>query len=200
MLEHYEEISAHFLDIMFPALARLNYPDEKKMQEKLKKEFTDKQTDMAQYLRFACKTDKLYEAMVNEYKRNFNRLLQGQFTSIEEHIEVYPRGLQLSVVDEQMAIVILVRVLLKAYAAGIKASKTAKRSFNQVSIYRMLLLNTQLLMNDSSFKSEEEDLMALFKEACGNEENLNVLFNSLDETYKELVKEDGIIAGDEQSN
>ena len=99
-----------------------------------------------------------------------------------------------------MAIVILVRVLLKAYAAGIKASKTAKRSFNQVSIYRMLLLNTQLLMNDSSFKSEEEDLMALFKEACGNEENLNVLFNSLDETYKELVKEDGIIAGDEQSN
>jgi len=37
MLEHYEEISAHFLDIMFPALARLNYPDEKKMQEKLKK-------------------------------------------------------------------------------------------------------------------------------------------------------------------
>ena len=174
MLEHYEEISAHFLDIMFPALARLNYPDEKKMQEKLKKEFTDKQADMAQYLRFACKTDKLYEAMVNEYKRNFNRLLQGQFT--------------------------LVRVLLKAYAAGIKASKTAKRSFNQVSIYRMLLLNTQLLMNDSSFKSEEEDLMALFKEACGNEANLNVLFNSLDETYKELVKEDGIIAGDEQSN
>ena len=200
MLEHYEEISAHFLDIMFPALARLNYSDEKKMQEKLKKEFTDKQADMAQYLRFACKTDKLYEAMVNEYKRNFNRLLQGQFTSIEEHIEVYPRGLQLSVVDEQMAIVILVRVLLKAYAAGIKASKTAKRSFNQVSIYRMLLLNTQLLMNDSSFKSEEEDLMALFKEACGNEANLNVLFNSLDETYKELVKEDGIIAGDEQSN
>ena len=65
MLEHYEEISAHFLDIMFPALARLNYPDEKKMQEKLKKEFTDKQADMAQYLRFACKTDKLYEAMVN---------------------------------------------------------------------------------------------------------------------------------------
>ena len=200
MLEHYEEISTYFLDIMFPALARLNYPDEKKMQEKLQKEFTDKQADMAQYLRFACKTDKLYEAMVNEYKRNFNRLLQGHFTSIEEHIEAYPRGLQLSVIDEQMAIVILVRVLLKAYAAGIKASKTAKRSFNQVSIYRVLLLNTQLLMNEGAFKSEEEDLMVLFKEACGSENNLNVLFNALDETYKELASEDEIITSDEQAN
>ena len=200
MLKHYEEISSHFLDILFPALARLNYADDGKMQTKLQETFQNKQPDMTEYLRFACKTDRLYEAMVTEYKRNFNMLLQGQFTTIPEHFEAYSRGVQLSVVDEPMAVCIMVRVLLKAYAAGIKASKTKKSTFNQVTVYRLLLLNIQLLLNDGPFKSSSEDLMVLFKEACRTENNLNVLFNSLDDIYKELAEEDGITASNDQAN
>ena len=127
-------------------------------------------------------------------------LLKGKFKNIKEHFEAYSRGVQLSVVDEPMAVCIMVRVLLKAYAAGIKASKTKKSTFNQVTVYRLLLLNIQLLLNDGPFKSSSEDLMALFKEACGTENNLNVLFNSLDDIYKELAEEDGIIASNDQAN
>ena len=39
MLKHYEEISSHFLDILFPALARLNYADDGKCRPNCKKRF-----------------------------------------------------------------------------------------------------------------------------------------------------------------
>ena len=94
----------------------------------------------------------------------------------------------------------MVRVILKAYAAGIKATKTNHHAFNQATIYRILLINIQLLLNDCAFKSNEEDLILLFQEACGNENNLNVLFNSLDEIYEELAQEEGLYTHNEQGN
>lgn len=200
MLEHYEEINQQFFTVMFPALTLLNYQDEQKMQEKLKEASVEKALNVTEYLRFACKTDKLFQALLSEYRRNFTMLLQGKMTTLHEHIKGYPRGLQLSVIDEQKAIVIMVRVILKAYAAGIKATKTNHHAFNQATIYRILLINIQLLLNDCAFKSNEEDLILLFQEACGNENNLNVLFNSLDEIYEELAQEEGLYTHNEQGN
>ena len=44
---------------------------------------------MLDYLRIACKSPQLYKAMEAEYKRNFTWLLQGKFTTLEEHVRDY---------------------------------------------------------------------------------------------------------------
>ena len=83
-----------------------------------------------------------------------------------------------------------------AYAAGLKVSKTKKKSLNQITLMRLLLLNTNILIQNSTFKNENGTLIELFQEACGTEANINVLFNTLDDMYKELVEKDGISNND----
>lgn len=192
MLDHYEEIGNNFMDIMLPTLIRLNYSDEEKVESDIKKITHNKQPTMQDYLKYACKTNKLYEAMVDEYKRNMELLLGGMFSTIPEHLEQYTKGIQLSAIDEPKAIQLMVRIILKAYVAGIKATKTGKFSLNQITILRVLLINTNILINNRVFKKEDGDLIKLFEEACGNEANINVLFNTLDDMYKELAEDDGI--------
>ena len=47
-----------------------------------------------------------------------------------------------------------------------------------------------ILLNETPLKSSSEDPVALFKEACKEEEeNINVLFNTLNDTMKELAEE-----------
>ena len=86
----------------------------------------------------------------------------------------------------------MVRTIMKAYAAGIRTAKSGKKSLNQITILRLLLINTNILINNSVLKKESDDLVELFEEACGNEANINVLFNTLDDMYKELAEIDGI--------
>ena len=53
-----------------------------------------------------------------------------------------------------------------------------------------LLNNVNILLNEAPLKSDTEDPVALFKEACKNqEENINVLFNTLNDAMKELAEE-----------
>ena len=125
MLEHYGEVNQYFFDIMFSTLVRLNYKSADEANERMKKNFESmKKADssfeptMLDYLRIACKSNPLYNAMEAEYKRNFTWLLQGKFTTIEEHLRDYTRGILISLADEPMAIHLLVRIIVKAYAAG----------------------------------------------------------------------------------
>lgn len=96
MLEHYGEVNQYFFDIMFSTLVRLNYKTAEEANERMKKNFDSmKQADptfeptMLDYLRIACKSNQLYKAMESEYKRNFTWLLQGKFTTLEEHVRDY---------------------------------------------------------------------------------------------------------------
>ena len=99
MLEHYGEVNQYFFDIMFSTLVRLNYKSAEEANERMKKNFESmKQADptfeptMLDYLRIACKSNQLYKAMEAEYKRNFTWLLQGKFTTLEEHVRDYTHG------------------------------------------------------------------------------------------------------------
>jgi hypothetical protein len=196
LIDHYGEIGNNFIDIMLPIFIRLNHTDEGKVEEDIKKLFKGKQPSMFDYLKYACKTTKLYEALVNEYKRNLELILRGEYSTIPEHLEEYTKGIQLSAVDEPKAIQLMVRTILMAYAAGLKVSKTKKKSLNQITLMRLLLLNTNILIQNSTFKNENGTLIELFQEACGTEANINVLFNTLDDMYKELVEKDGISNND----
>ena len=123
MLEHYGEVNQYFFDIMFSTLVRLNYKTAEEANERMKKNFDSmKQADptfeptMLDYLRIACKSNQLYKAMESEYKRNFTWLLQGKFTTLEEHVRDYTHGILISLADEPMAIHLLVRIIVKATA------------------------------------------------------------------------------------
>lgn len=193
MLEHYGEISQHFFDVMFSSLVRLNYKSAEEANDKLEKEIANKRREdekyepsMLDYLRVACKSPQLYKAMECEYKRNFTWLLQGKFTTIEEHVRDYTHGILISLADEPMAIHLLVRIIVKAYASGL----TANHSLHMSTIHGMLLNNVNILLNETPLTSNSDDPVALFKEACKNkEENINVLFNTLDDMMKELAQE-----------
>ena len=167
MLDHYGEVNQYFFDIMFSTLVRLNY-------------------------RIACKSPQLYKAMESEYKRNFTWLLQGKFTTIEEHVRDYTHGILISLADEPMAIHLLVRIIVKAYAAGLKcgSKEGEQHQLHMPTLHGMLLNNVNILLNETPLTSSTEDPVALFKEACKNEEeNINVLFNTLNDTMKELASE-----------
>lgn len=198
-LEHYGEVNQYYFDIMFSTLVRLNYPTAEEANERMQKNFAAlKEADktfeptMLDYLRIACKSPQLYKAMEAEYKRNFTWLLQGKFTTIEEHVRDYTHGVLISLADEPMAIHLLVRIIVKAYAAGMKcASQEGKQpSLHMPTLHGMLLNNVNILLNEAPLKSDTEDPVALFKEACKNqEENINVLFNTLNDAMKELAEE-----------
>ena len=176
MLEHYGEVNQYFFDIMFSTLVRLNYKTAEEANERIKKNFDSmKQADptfeptMLDYLRIACKSNQLYKAMESEYKRNFTWLLQGKFT-----------------------IHLLVRIIVKAYAAGLKcgSKEGEQHQLHMPTLHGMLLNNVNILLNETPLKSSTEDPVALFKEACKNEEeNINVLFNTLNDAMKELAEE-----------
>ncbi|KGI61452.1 hypothetical protein [Prevotella sp. S7 MS 2] len=200
MLEHYDQIADAFFMIMFTMFIRLNYRDVADAQQRLTKEFETKKPTMQDYLRFACKTQKLYDAMVTEYKQNFDYLLRGKFYDVAEYLKQYTHGNQLSVANEPLAINLMVRTILKSYTTGIKLSKTKKASLHQPTILRLLIINIHLLINDSQLKPGEADLNELFLTACGSETNMNVMLNTLDETYQELIKEEGIVSTNDQSN
>ena len=192
MLEHYEEIGNNFMDIMLPILIRLNYSDEKKVESDILKLCSGKKSTAHDYLKFACKTTKLYEATVDEYRRNMELLLGGMFSTIPEHLEQYTKGIQLAAIDEPKTIQLMVRTIMKTYVAGIKTAKSGKININQITILRLLLLNTNILINNRALEKETDDLTELFEEACGNEANINTLFNTLDDMYKELAEDEGI--------
>ena len=199
MLEHYGEVNQYFFDIMFSTLVRLNYKSADEANDRMKKNFESmKKADpsfeptMLDYLRIACKSNPLYNAMEGEYKRNFTWLLQGKFTTIEEHLRDYTHGILISLADEPMAIHLLVRIIVKAYAAGLKCgSKEGTQSqLHMPTLHGMLLNNVNILLNEAPLKGDPEDPVALFKEACKNEEeNINVLFNTLNDAMKELAEE-----------
>lgn len=199
MLEHYGEVNQYFFDIMFSTLVRLNYKTAEEANERMKKNFDSmKQADptfeptMLDYLRIACKSNQLYKAMETEYKRNFTWLLQGKFTTLEEHVRDYTHGILISLADEPMAIHLLVRIIVKAYAAGLKcgSKEGEQHQLHMPTLHGILLNNVNILLNETPLKSSTEDPVALFKEACKNEEeNINVLFNTLNDAMKELAEE-----------
>ena len=111
---------------------------------------------------------------------------------LEEHVRDYTHGILISLADEPMAIHLLVRIIVKAYAAGLKcgSKEGEQHQLHMPTLHGMLLNNVNILLNETPLKSSTEDPVALFKEACKNEEeNINVLFNTLNDAMKELAAE-----------
>lgn len=128
MLEHYEHIAPAFFDIMFFPLAAMNYKYEDIAA--LAREAQQRGDDMMALVRTACGDEAYYNAMVEEYKRNFSMLLAGKYLSNADHLEGYVRKAKEETeasVDSDHAIELTVRVVMFAYVRGLRQTGESAR-------------------------------------------------------------------------
>lgn len=204
MLEHYEHIAPAFFDTMFFPLAAMNYKYEDIAA--LAREAQQRGDDMMALVRTACGDEAYYNAMVEEYKRNFSMLLAGKYLSNADHLEGYVRKAKEETeasVDSDRAIELTVRVVMFAYVCGLSQTGEGARfdrsaHLGQVhplrgaTLFRLMLDAMNILLLDEAVDfadAEAADLASLFLKVCQTQHNFTVMTNEMDRTYSELMKE-----------
>lgn len=204
MLEHYEHIAPAFFDIMFFPLAAMNYKNEDIAA--LAREAQQRGDDMMALVRTACGDEAYYNAMVEEYKRNFSMLLAGKYLSNADHLEGYVRKAKEETeasVDSDRAIELTVRVVMFAYVRGLRQTGESARFDKSVhlgqvhplrgaTLFRLMLDAMNILLLDEAVDfadAEASDLASLFLKVCQTQHNFTVMTNEMDRTYSELMKE-----------
>lgn len=193
MLEHYEHIAPAFFDTMFFPLAAMNYKYEEIAA--LAREAQQRGDDMMALVRTACGNEAYYNAMVEEYKRNFSMLLAGRYLSNADHLEGYVRKAEAETeasVDSDRAIELTVRVVMFAYVRGLRQTKKEGKQPNQATLFRLMLDAMNILLLDKAVDfadAEATDLASLFLKVCQTQHNFTVMTDEMDRTYSELMKE-----------
>lgn len=204
MLEHYEHIAPAFFDTMFFPLAAMNYKYEEIAA--LAREAQQRGDDMMALVRTACGNEAYYNAMVEEYKRNFSMLLAGKYLSNADHLEGYVRKAKEETeasVDSDRAIELTVRVVMFAYVRGLRQTGEGARfdrsaHLRQVhplrgaTLFRLMLDAMNILLLDKAVDfadAEATDLASLFLKVCQTQHNFTVMTDEMDRTYSELMKE-----------
>lgn len=204
MLEHYEHIAPAFFDTMFFPLAAMNYKYEDIAA--LAREAQQRGDDMMALVRTACGNEAYYNAMVEEYKRNFSMLLAGKYLSNADHLEGYVRKAKEETeasVDSDRAIELTVRVVMFAYVRGLRQTGEDARfdrsaHLRQVhplrgaTLFRLMLDAMNILLLDKAVDfadAEAADLASLFLKVCQTQHNFTVMTDEMDRTYSELMKE-----------
>lgn len=204
MLEHYEHIAPAFFDTMFFPLAAMNYKYEDIAA--LAREAQQRGDDMMALVRTACGDEAYYNAMVEEYKRNFSMLLAGRYLSNADHLEGYVRKAEDETeasVDSDRAIELTVRVVMFAYVRGLRQTGESARSDQSVhlrqvhplrgaTLFRLMLDAMNILLLDEAVDfadAEAADLASLFLKVCQTQHNFTVMTDEMDRTYSELMKE-----------
>ena len=204
MLEHYEHIAPAFFDIMFFPLAAMNYKYEEIAA--LARGAQQRGNDMMALVRTACGNEAYYNAMVEEYKRNFSMLLAGKYLSNADHLEGYVRKAKEETeasVDSDRAIELTVRVVMFAYVRGLRQTGEGACSDRSVhlrqvhplrgaTLFRLMLDAMNILLLDEAVDfadAEAADLASLFLKVCQTQHNFTVMTNEMDRTYSELMKE-----------
>lgn len=193
MLEHYEHIAPAFFDTMFFPLAAMNYKYEDIAA--LAREAQQRGDDMMALVRTACGDEAYYNAMVEEYKRNFSMLLAGRYLSNADHLEGYVRKAEADTeasVDSDRAIELTVRVVMFAYVRGLRQTKKDGMQPNQATLFRLMLDAMNILLLDEAVDfadAEAADLASLFLKVCQTQHNFTVMTDEMDRTYSELMKE-----------
>lgn len=204
MLEHYEHIAPAFFDTMFFPLAAMNYKYEDIAA--LAREAQQRGDDMMALVRTACGNEAYYNAMVEEYKRNFSMLLAGRYLSNADHLEGYVRKAEEETeasVDSDRAIELTVRVVMFAYVRGLRQTGEGARFDRSVhlgqvhplrgaTLFRLMLDAMNILLLDEAVDfadAEAADLASLFLKVCQTQHNFTVMTDEMDRTYSELMKE-----------
>ena len=187
MLEHYEEISKNFFDIMFNPLALLHYDTAEELIGILRSpEISPTIKSPMDLFHHACRTEGAHEDMVTEYRRNFSSLLAGKVMSLDDFFGGFPEGyLQDSNGHREKEVRALTQTVVKAFFAGRKTAKADSASgSNQVYLFRLLLDSMQTLLHSRPVVMDDDiDLNAAFMLVCRNEQNLSTMLQAMEENF-----------------
>ena len=187
MLEHYEEISKNFFDVMFNPLAMLHYDTAEELIAILRSpEIAPTIKSSMDLFRHACRTEEAHEDMVTEYRRNFASLLAGKVMSLDDFYGGFPEGyLQDSDEHKEREVRALTQVVVKAFFAGRKTAKAeCAAGSNQVYLFRLLLDCMQTLLHSHPVAMDDDiDLNAAFLLVCRNEQNLATMLKAMEEAF-----------------
>lgn len=186
MLEHYEEISKHYFDILFNPLALVHYDTAEELIAILRSpEVAPTLKSPMDLFRHVCRTEEAHEDMVTEYRRNFTALLSGKVMSLDDFYDGFPEGyLEDSDGHREREVRALTQVVVKAFFAGRNAvAPTAASGVNQVYLFRLLMDNMQCLLHAHPVQMDDDiDLTAAFMKVCRNEHNFNTMLQTMQAT------------------
>ncbi|MBO7645844.1 MAG: hypothetical protein J6S52_02415 [Prevotella sp.] len=193
MLEHYEEISKHFFDILFNPLALLHYDTAEELISILRSpEVAPTLKSPVDLFRHVCRTEQNHEDMVAEYRRNFTSLLSGRVLSLDDFYAGFPEGYLDSVEgNQELAVRILTQTVVNAFFAGRKAAlakKTGNKAIqqggtNQIYLFRLLVENMQCLLHSKPVLFDDDaDLNEMFRIVCVTPENMNTMLTTMQQT------------------
>ncbi len=202
MLEHYEHISEAFHDVILSPLAVISHSYDEVMD--IVNNTNIEGMTMFELVRDVCADGQLYDAMVAEYRRNFSCLLAGRHESAANWQQNYTRCPGEDVqIGTDMAIRLVVRITMEAYAKGLHQAATGKTSIRQVSLFRLLLDVMSVLLHDEPVQfeaSDQENLGAMFLKVCLSEDNFRIMTDEMDNAYAELVRREQLTASDDTAN
>ena len=191
MLEHYEEISKNFFDVMFNPLAMLHYDTAEELIGILRSpEIAPTIKSSMDLFRHACRTEEAHEDMVTEYRRNFASLLAGKVMSLDDFYGGFPKGyLQDSDEHKEREVRVLTQTVVKAFFAGRKTAKAeCAAGSNQVYLFRLLLDSMQTLLHSHPVAMDDDiDLNAAFMLVCRNENNLSTMLQTMQAASMDCV-------------
>lgn len=194
LLNVYEKISEHYAVVMLPILGVVHHESLEQLQCKLDAQSQQGEVDVAALFKVVCGEEGTYEAMVDDYKANFEALLKGT-TLHPQHLTLADESptSTYTKTNEEQNIRLLVRTILRAYRCGLQ-TKPSLQQFKQATLIRMILDNVDLLVNGkytiAQYMDKATDIHELFLAVVHTQERYNVVQGELQIEMERLIKGD----------
>ena len=194
LLNVYEKISEHYAVVMLPILGVVHHESLEQLQCKLDAQSQQGDIDVAALFKVVCGEEGTYEAMVDDYKVNFEALLKGT-TLHPQHLTLADESptSTYTKTNEEQNIRLLVRTVLRAYRSGLQ-TKPDSQQFKQATVIRMVLDNADLLVNGkytiAQHMDKATDIHGLFLAVVHTQERYNVIQDELQIEMERMIKGD----------
>lgn len=194
LLNVYEKISEHYAVVMLPILGVVHHESLEQLQCKLDALRQQGDADVTAFFKVVCGEEGTYEAMVDDYKANFEALLKGT-TQHPQHLTLADESptSTYTKTNEEQNIRLLVRTILRAYRCGLQ-TKPSLQQFKQPTVIRMVLDNVDLLVNGkytiAQNMDKATDIHELFLAVVHTQERYNVVQDELQIEMERLIKGD----------
>ncbi len=192
LLNVYDKISEHYSMVLLPILGVIHHESLEQLQHELDAIRQQDDADVTSYFKVVCREEGTYEAMVDDYKANFEALLKG--TTLKTQHCIMPNETSSATytkTNEEQNIRLLVRTVLRAYRSGLQ-TKPALQQFKQATVIRVLLDNVDLLVNGkptiADHVNKAADIHELFLVVVHTKERYNVVQEELQLEMERLIK------------
>ena len=192
LLNVYDKISEHYAMVLLPILGVIHHESLEQLQRELDAKRQQDDADVTAYFKVVCRENGTYEAMVDDYKANFEALLKGATLKTQHCVlSNETSSVTYTKTNEEQNIRLLVRTVLRAYRSGLQ-TKPDSQQFKQATVIRMLLDNVDLLVNGKPTIADHVDnavdIHELFLAVVHTKERYNVVQEELQLEMERLIK------------